>query len=436
MIRSNTPPTWMQNTISIFLILAAFPSSTLAEGAKSVDAQPETVSNEDNRRILKITWKEIVSLVDNHPKIAVGEDKTRAAKAAADAARAVPNPSIEASTAYSMARDSSASRLEWGLTLSIPLDWIGKRGPKIAAAEADVRVVDAELKELRMEVLLELRLLFWNLVYEQERVAALIALDSETMALAETVRQRVQKGESRPVEATRVEIEAEKIAGELAMAESNLKTQSSRLGLWLGVGSDKQLVAVADLETLPRSISSAAAHSKVRKTHPAIVAAEARIDVRSKNLSLERRARVPGVNFQAFTDHELDRTAYGVGVALELPLWNWNSGNIRLAEALLAAGKNQLDADRIEIVSVVIEAESACHAGVGLAIRYRDQILPRATKVARTIERTYELGEAPLLDVIDARRTLLQTRKQFLAALVQAQTACSRLAILAGEELP
>jgi hypothetical protein len=38
--------------------------------------------------------------------------------------------------------------------------------------------------------------------------------------------------------------------------------------------------------------------------------------------------------------------------------------------------------------------------------------------------------------VLDARRTLLETRTQTLAIFAQAQAACSRLAVIAGEELP
>ena len=84
----------------------------------------------------------------------------------------------------------------------------------------------------------------------------------------------------------------------------------------------------------------------------------------------------------------------------------------------------------------VVEAHSACQSGVALAVRYRDKILPSATSAAQTIERTYQLGEATLLEVLDARRTLLETRTQTLATLAQAQAECSRLTVLAGEELP
>jgi cobalt-zinc-cadmium efflux system outer membrane protein len=48
----------------------------------------------------------------------------------------------------------------------------------------------------------------------------------------------------------------------------------------------------------------------------------------------------------------------------------------------------------------------------------------------------YLLGEASLLEVIDARRTLLDARRSYLGTIAQAQIDCSRLRALVGKELP
>ena len=61
---------------------------------------------------------------------------------------------------------------------------------------------------------------------------------------------------------------------------------------------------------------------------------------------------------------------------------------------------------------------------------------PRAAEAARTTERSYQLGESTLLEVIDARRTFLEARTECIAALVQAQADCRRLAIFVEQRLP
>ncbi len=419
----------------MILFLIATPSATLA-GPQQSDVKGDATSKDTVANTgLKVTWQDIIKLVDTHPQIGASQDEIAASRAAVDAAGAVPNPSLEAATAYGKAIDNSASKMEWGLGLSIPLGWIAKRSARIEAANAEVQAMDAEAKVLRLEVLLQLRVLFWTLVYEQERVAVLGELNNQIAALTTTVMRRVEKGEVRPVEATRVEVEAEMVASELEVAGLTLKARRLELATWLGIPKDKQLTAVADLNQLPEPITQERA-IKTALQHSRMDAAKARIQMLAANTTVERKERVPSFDFEIFTDHELDRSAYGVGLAIELPLWNWNTGNIQRSEHMLSAEKNKLKAEGLEIETLAIEAQSKCEAGVTLATHYRNRILPRAESAAQIIERTYELGEATLLDVIDARRTLLDTKRQFLDTLAQAQIDCSRLNALIGENLP
>lgn len=385
---------------------------------------------------LSLTWADVLERLDAQPGIAASRYEQAAAHAAVEAAGAIPNPSIGASAGYGRARDGSASAIEWGLGLSIPFDWIAQRGAKIDAAFAGEQAVRAESKNLRREVLQRLRVLFWNLVYEQERVAALGELGEKTSELAAMVGRRVERGEGRPVQATRMEVEAEKLAGELAAARLTLAARRAQFGAWLGISPDQPVTAVADLERLPEPSTRAQALAVVRQTHPALAASRARVAERAAQLEVQRRARLPGASLEAFTDHELDRRAYGVGLSLDLPIWNWNSGGIQRAQASLDASREQAKAARVELETETIAAQARCRAGIGLATHYRDRVLPRARSVAQTIEKTYELGEVTLLEVVDARRTLLDTQRQYLSTLVQAHIDCSRLAALTGEDWP
>ena len=382
---------------------------------------------------IEIIWQDIVKLVDDHPQIGAGRHEIAAAHAAVDTAGAAPNPSLEATAAYGRAIDNSASRVEWGVALSIPLSWIAQRSSRMDAAHAQVGVADAQAEALRRGVLMQLRVLFWTLVYSQERVVALVELNGQMTTLSTTVRRRVEEGEVRPVEATRVEVEAEKIAGELEVARLAMIASRAALTTWLGSDNGERLVAVADLARLPGPVTMELAIKRAAK-HPAMDAARARVNALEANVTVERRARVPSLAVEIFTDHELDRRAYGVGLAIELPLWNWNTGNIQRSHHMLAAEKNSLESERLELEIRAIEAQSQCQAGMVLATRYRERILPRAQSAARVIERTYQLGETTLLEVIDARRTLLETRGQFLSTLAQAQIDCSRLREIVGEE--
>jgi cobalt-zinc-cadmium efflux system outer membrane protein len=403
-----------------------------AGGVRAIQAAPAT----SNTHVVELRWPDVVQMADRHPSLAAAKFRTEAARGAVTTASSVPNPSLDGTLGHGRAQVGGATRVEWGLTVNIPLGWIAQRRSKIDAAEAEVTVTEAENAVLRRDVLLQLRTLFWNLAYEQERVASFEALAAQTAALAHTVNRRMEKGEVRPVEGTRVEIELEKIYGELDVARSALASRQATFALWFRVPADSTIAVRVDLGQLPVVLGLDAALVKVREAHPNLIAAHMRERALAAELASEKLARVLDFSLVAFTTSELDRRSLGAGLAARLPLWDWNRGGIAQAEAKLAGSRKQREATTLELESAVIEAQSDCQVAVQLARRLGDNVVPRSISAAVTMERTYQLGEARLLEVIDARRTLIESRRLHLNALAQAQISCSRLGVLVGEDLP
>lgn len=419
------------------LLLAALLLTTpvLADPDTS-DSVSETAPQSDipAGAVVEVTWQDLVRLVDRHPQLSASRFQVDAARGGVTTAGAVPNPTLEGNVGPGFARAGGASRFEWGLAVTMPLGWLAQRGARIDVARAEVDVALAEVEGLRRGVLLRLRTLFWNLVYAQDQVAALDALEAQTSTLVETVGKRVAQGEVRPVEATRVEIELQKIKSELVAARTSLAARQDALALWLGVPAGRHLVAVAALDTKVPTLDRDVALARARATHPALALARARTRVFDAEVAAEKRARVPAFSLTGFTSYELDRRAYGLGFSVDVPLWNWNAGPIAQAEARRRADRKLAEAASLELGTSVVEAQAACQTAATTATRLRDNVVPRSETVATTMEKTYQLGETSLLEVIDARRTLLDARRLYLSALAQAQIDCSRLGVLVGEE--
>jgi cobalt-zinc-cadmium efflux system outer membrane protein len=418
------------------LLLVLFSAGRVIADPGRPEPVPATAAPADgpSETVVVVSWPDIVRAVDRHPRLAVGEHQVDAARGGVDAAGAMPNPTLEGTVGRARPRAGGDGGIEWGLALSLPLDGIAQRGSRIRAAEAEVDVTLAESEALRRDVLLRLRLLFWSLAYAQASAASLEALEAQTSALVRTVQRRVEKGEARPVELTRVEIEREKITSELEAARTSLSARRAELALWLGVPPGEALVAAADLDALPPAVDRDAALAKARTTHPALAATRAMTRTLEAEVDIERLARVPSFSLTGFAAFELDQRAYGVGLAFDLPVWNWNSGGIAKAEASLAAGEERAEATALDLEAAVIEAQAACRASVAAATRFGNNVVPRAETAAAITERTYQIGEASLLEVIDARRALLDAHRFYLNALAQAQIDCCRLGALVGEE--
>jgi len=377
-----------------------------------------------------------MALVDRDPRLQASTLELQAARNEVDAAHTAPNPTLQANLGRGQSRADDNSRLEWSLALTMPLEWLAQRGARIDVEQAKVEVATGEALALRREVLQELRTLYWQLAFQQAHVESLQELERQTVTLVATVQRRVQSGQVRPVEATRIEIEQQRVSTELLVAETALRAKSAALAVWLTVPDTAPLLVDADLQTLPEPLPRDIALAKARTDHPSLIAARAQRQQLQSQLRAESALRFPAVALSGFTTSELDRRAYGMGVTVALPLFDWNSSRIEGARARLAAGQKRADAARLDLDRLVLQSQADCEASIISAARFRDAIMPRAAATASTVESTYRLGEATLLELIDARRTLLDARREYLQALATAHLDCSRLRSLLGEESP
>ncbi len=380
-----------------------------------------------------VRWPEVASAAECHPALLEAAARARATAGAADAAGALPNPALGLSLGEGRPRAGGAGRREWGASIELPLEALATRGPRTAAARAAGEGARLEALQAHRLALRELRRDFVALVHAQAAVEAAAALAEQAGRLAALVRLRVERGEGRPTEAPRAELELLRLQGTLERARAVAEARRRRLSTWLGApvaraeGDLGAALPLAPLEQL---------RAQAVEASPAVQAARARVESAAREASAERWERLPKVTLGGARSEELDRTASALTATLTLPLWNWNQGRIRQAEAVEAAERARLDGTAREAGAALDDAWLACQAGQAAAGRFQAEVLPRAEASARTLGRAYELGEAGLLDVLDARRVLLDTRREHLDLLLDMQTACGDLAALAGLELP
>ncbi|WP_242342052.1 TolC family protein [Anaeromyxobacter terrae] len=377
-----------------------------------------------------LRWSDITAAIDRDPRVAASRSRVRSAQAGVAVARTPPNPELEATAGRGTAREGPARRDEWELAISLPLDWLARRGPEIDAARAGADALAAEAEALRAEVTAELWRLFVQSGYGVAEVEALEATEQQVEALTRLVRRRVEAGEGRPVEIPRVELELERVRNELAAARAGRDGALAQLGAWLGA-----TVQRVELPAAPPAIGASRAADDLAR-HPRIRAALARAAAARAEASVARRSRVPAVSVGGFYASELDREAAGGRLTVELPLWDWKTARVKRAEASAAAEGSRADAEGRALAAAVAQAVTSCSRARAIADRQKTNVLPRAEESARTLERTFQLGEAGILDVIDARRVLLEARREALSFARESYVECGALILLSGRELP
>ena len=379
-----------------------------------------------------LRWPEVVERLDEHPRLQEARWRSAAARAGADAIGQVPNPRLEVTAGEGRNADGTARKAEWAVALTVPLEWLATRGPRVDGALAAARAAEEEAGLDRQEALLRLRRLFVEVAHDERLVESLAASSRQAEELARLVRRRVESGEARPPELPRVEVEAERARLALSLAEARQFARRDQLAAWLGRPVRGVLL---DLASAPEPPALAEVKDRLAAGQPGVRAARARLAAAAGELRAERDQRIPAVNVGGYALAEVDRRAVGGALGIEAPIWNWNSGRIAQAEANQAAEASRLEVARIEVAATLVEAWALCRQMRGAAARLREEVVPRAALAAGKMERSFQLGESSLLEVLDARRSLLEVQREALGAELGQQLECGTLTILAGGDL-
>lgn len=128
---------------------------------------------------------------------------------------------------------------------------------------------------------------------------------------------------------------------------------------------------------------------------------------------------------------------FSAGVALPLPVFYWQHSKGEIAGA--RHRELELNASYRDLEAQIAQDVRATYATASTALRQaiyiRDQLLPAAREAYRVASVSYGLGGSSALDVLDARRSLLDAQRQYTDALAAASSSRSDLARALGTPL-
>ena len=135
-------------------------------------------------------------------------------------------------------------------------------------------------------------------------------------------------------------------------------------------------------------------------------------------LSREYAERIPNVVLQAGvqSDNATGYTITNAGLAVPIPIYNRNQGNIRRAQAELTAARYEVGRVRLALgqrLAAVFEQYATARQQVE---RYTSDILPNAQESLKLVSSGYRQGEFGYLMLLTAQRTYFQTNLAYLEA--------------------
>lgn len=378
----------------------------------------------------KLTLQDALTLALNaNSEIAVAMREREAIEGIKTQAAVRPNPSISTTM-----QDTRSATRETTLQINQEFELGNKRDARIEVANSFYSKAEAELENKKAEIHANVIAAFYGVLAAQERVnLAKSSLDVANLAL-DAASKRVKAGKSSPVEETKSKIAESTAKIELSQAIGQLNSNRKRLtALW---GNPLPLFeqAEGDVAQVPETLALNDL-SVMLDNSPAIKIAKIEINAREAITKVERSKSIPNITVSAgiVNNQDLGLNQALLGLSVPIPLFDRNQGNVQeavsrkyKAEDELVSLKSQL---QFSLANQYERLNSARQASESL----RTEILPGALSAFEAANKGFSAGKFNFLDVLDAQRTLVQAKSQYIQALLEAHLAVAEIERILGD---
>ena len=391
----------------------ALPALAAGEMPISVAVTPETART--------ITLRSAIELALAHsPQLKSVGATQMASQGERRQARLLPNPQLSldaenlaGSGAY---RGTTSAEFTYGLSQLIEIG--GKRSARQDVADKGSQIAAYDYEAARLDLIRDVTIAYAEAVAAQEQVK----LADEQKRLASEVLQTVSKRVAAAAEPL-----IQKSKAEVALATSGIALRNAQrsvaviktklAALWGQENVDYSLDASGffTIQT-PAPVPGAAA--ELTGT-PDLARLDVAVERARANLDLEKANAIPDPTLSAgMRDfRESGSRAFLVSLSLPIPILNANEGNIEKAGHELTKSEVDRRATTLALSTDLIRATEGLQTAYDEADSLRATILPAAEKAFSLSRQGYQAGKFPYLEVLDAQRTLFETRAQYITAL-------------------
>jgi cobalt-zinc-cadmium efflux system outer membrane protein len=364
----------------------------------------------------------------NNPDIALARREYAATEGALIQGQARPNPELSF-----MQEDTRSATRSSALQINLPIEMGGKRQARIDASQRGRELAAAELIQRQSEVRAAVIGAFFDVLSAQER----IRLAQETLSLTQRVTditgKRVIAGKISPVEETKARVAEAQVKVELSQAQGDLRVSRQKLSsLWGNATPRFERVdgAVVDLPEIP----SVATLDRRVAVSPSLRRTEVELQRRVALTRVEQSKRTPDPTFSLGVKRAPESTnQILLGVSVPLPFFDGNQGNLLEALRREDKARDEITANRLRLQSEVLQARERLLTARAEVEALRSEVLPGALSAYEAAGKGFDAGKFSFLETLDAQRTLIQARVQYLRALAETHRAATEIERLLGD---
>jgi outer membrane protein, heavy metal efflux system len=332
-------------------------------------------------------------------------------------ARFQANPEIDAALGNRNGPDRRSTDFELGVGQRFEPG--ARRSARTAGATAAIAQSHANIDDVTRTVLQLAASAYYRAVHANDR----IRLANATHELAQTVysaaERRFKAGDIAILDVNIARASLARVRAEREGAEAAKALALGELRQLLGLESDAGVVgsltrpAESDLNTV---LQTASQRPELRSLEAAIQEAEAELRL---GLSLSKPEYGVGVRYSR---EEGDRIVFA-GMTVSLPVFSKGQAQRAVGSARAARLRAELDAARARIQLEVRAAFDAYSRRLAAVRVLEAEAIPGLDENEQLTTRSFEVGQLGLPELLLIRREILDTRSQYLDALLEAALA-------------
>lgn len=364
------------------------------------------------------------------PTVEASGAGVRAAELGRDVAGLRPNPSIsvEVENVVGTGPYRGIGESETTIGFAMPLELGGKRGARVGVASA-------RLGRARLEAAIslgDLRLRVTQAYIEAVATERRLAVARDQLRIAgdalSVAGDRVDIGYASPLDLQRAQVQQINAQTAVERAERAAAVSRATLERLIGTPIEGPLDAAWFDRVAPATYGPNAASAQGTLAY---ATAEADLGIADANVRLARSQRVPDLTLGAGTRRIEASNDQAMVFSVSVPLPVFNNGRAALSQA--RAERDQADA-RLRVARIDAEQQIAAaiadRDNAAASVRASGPALAAAEEAARIARLGYGQGKFEQLVLIDAERTLAETRAAQIDALAAYHDAEARLARL------
>ena len=295
--------------------------------------------------------------------------------------------------------------------LNIAVDALWQRPHRVAAAQLDAESLSQNLIEHGLGLIRDVQTAYADLWLTQERLRQ-AEQDAQLRAqMAELAQKRLRAGDISELATSAWYVDSLRAADTTKRFSKEAIILRQRLNSLLGLIDDDTTFEIIPPDITPKSVVLL---DELLQTafaaRPDLRAAELNIEAAGERVGWEKSKVYNLIAIIDAKDKGEDSLTVGPGFAIEIPIFNQNNGKIARAQAELEQAARQYEAIRQDIILGVQQAHTQYVSAHEQFQLWSSDIIPSLTKTVEQTQKSFEAGQVSYLDVLEAKRKLVEAR--------------------------